>query len=49
LHVKPHTPPEQDADALFTLVVHATGDPYVPLAVHVSTLAPEHVVCVGAH
>lgn len=47
--MKPHTPPEQDAAAFFTVVVHATGDPYVPLDVHVSTLDPEHVVCVGAH
>ena len=47
--MKPQTPPEQEAVACETLVVHATGDPYAPLELQVSTLDPEHVACPGAH
>ena len=31
------------------MLLHATAEPHVPLAVHVSTPLPEHVVCPGAH
>jgi hypothetical protein len=38
-----HAPLEHAGKAFATLVVHALGDPNWPLALHDSTLIPEHV------
>jgi hypothetical protein len=48
LQVKPHAPALHVAVAFATPVVHATGEPHAPLALHVSRLLPEHVVWLGA-
>lgn len=42
-----HTPwqtPETHAE-----LVHATGEPHVPVELHVSTPFPEHLVAAGVH
>jgi hypothetical protein len=48
LQVKVHAPLLQLAVAWATPVVHATAEPQAPLALHVSTPLPEHVVWLGA-
>ena len=49
MQAKPHVPLLHVALAFATVVVQATGEPQAPLALHVSTLLPEHVTWFGAH